>query len=592
MKAKYLLLVLLILPVVSCLNNDFMDVYPTDQQTEKTAFQTYDNFKTYAWGLYNVFFGYSSGTGQTDSVFIGDYEADNMIKGIFGNESKWAYQTVKAEAESSDWDYKYIRDVNIMLQNIDGSKMTDAEKEHWRSVGLFFRSYKYFQMLSKFGAIPWVDHVMTDSDPDLYMPRTSRDSVASFILEDLLWAEEHINVSGDGTNTINQDVVRALISRFCLFEGTWRKYHDLADSDKYLEECVRVGPLLMANYPTIMDKYDAVFNSEDLTGQPGIILFKAYATNYLCHGLTRMERTAESYIEATKDAVDCFLCSDGKPFTGNDKDVYEQFRNRDYRLYLNICPPYNVTVTNKTSWSYTGNAQDREFIDLMETISDETYHRLPTSNFKGFYCSAQPHFKNLNLGQAWNASQMGFWVWKYYNTHTNAINARGVCTTDAPLFRIEEVMLDYAEAMYELGNFDQTVADKTINVLRKRANVADMKVSEIDEDFDPNRDNTVDPILWEIRRERRVELMGEGRRLDDLRRWAKGHYLDKQPLGVYVSDASYYNVNVTGGDDSNSGYVYYFSKPAGWKDYYYLYPIPLKQLALNSNLEQNPGWDE
>lgn len=577
--------------VSSCMNNDFMDVYPKDQQTETTAFKTYDNFKTYSWGLYNVFFGYASDSRQTDSIFIGDYEADNMIKGPYGNEGKWAYGKAKAESESADWDYKYIRNVNLMLGNIDKSSMTDHDKDHWKSVGLFFRSYKYFQMLSKFGAIPWVDRVLSDDDDALYEPRTSRDTVADNILADLKWAEDHIKASGDGNNTINQSVVRALISRFCLFEGTWRKYHGLSNADKYLSEVVRVGPLLMKQYPTIMSNYDEVFNSEDLSGQPGIILYKAYETNQLCHGLTRMVRTAESNIEATKDAVDCYLCTDGRPFTGNDKDIYGQFRNRDHRLYLTICPPYKVNVSsNKIDWSYTDNPRDREYIDLMTSISKETYHRLPTSNFKGFVCSIQPHFKNNNLGQAWNASQMGFWVWKYYNTHTDAINAKGVCTTDAPLFRIEEVLLDYAEAMYEQGKFNQSVADQTINVLRKRAAVADMIVKDIDESFDPNRDLDVDPILWEIRRERRVEFMGEGRRLDDLRRWAKGHYVDKQPVGAYVNDALKNKVKVTGGTNDNSGYVYYFAQPVGWQEHYYLYPLPLKQIALNKNLKQNPGW--
>ena len=185
---------------------------------------------------------------------------------------------------------------------------------------------------------------------------------------------------------------------------------------------------------------------------------------------------------------------------------------------------------------------------------------------------------------------MGFWVWKYYNTHTNAINATGVCTTDAPLFRIEETMLDYAEAMFELGKFDQSVADKTINILRKRAGVAAMKLTEITPAFDSHRDASVDPVLWEIRRERRVEFMGEGRRLDDLRRWAKGSYVDKQPLGVYVADATANKVKVTGGHSDNEGYAFYFNQPTGWQQHYYLYPLPLKQLALNKNLKQNPGW--
>lgn len=590
MKKNLLLYICLLVTMSSCLNDDFMDVYPKDQQTEKTAFQTYDNFKTYSWGLYSAFAGYATDTRQTDSVFIGDYEADNMIKGPYGNEGKWAYGKVKAEAQSNDWNYRYIRDVNLMLGNIDKSAMSERDKKHWRSVGLFFRSYKYFQMLSKFGDIPWVDRVLTDTNEELYAPRTPRETVANNILEDLRWAETNIKPAGDGANTINQAVVRALLSRFCLFEGTWRKYHGIAGAEKFLEECARVSPLVMTDYPTIMSRYDEVFNSESLAGQPGIILYKAYKENQLCHGLTRMVRTAESNIEATKDAVDSYLCSDGRPFTGNDKNVYEQFRNRDYRLYLTVCPPYAVHVSNKTEWRYTDKPEEREFIDLMATISGEKYHRIPTSNFKGFVCSLQPHFKNNNKGQAWNATQMGFWVWKYYNTHTNAINANGVCTTDAPIFRVEEVMLNYAEAMFELGRFDQRVADQTINVLRKRANVASMTVSEIDASFDSKRDATVAPLLWEIRRERRVELMGEGFRLDDLRRWKKGEYVNKQPIGVYVTDAKANKVKVTGGVNENEGYVYYFGQPTGWKEYYYLYPLPLKQIALNKNLKQNPEW--
>lgn len=93
-------------------------------------------------------------------------------------------------------------------------------------------------------------------------------------------------------------------------------------------------------------------------------------------------------------------------------------------------------------------------------------------------------------------------------------------TADKPVFKIEEVLLNYAEAMFETNQFTQTIADETINKLRKRAGVADMVVAQIDGNFDPKRgkyypkgnDNgiLVDPVLWEIRRERIIELMGEG----------------------------------------------------------------------------------
>lgn len=597
---KYIILISISLLMSSCLNNGFMDVYPKDQQTEKTAFKSYDNFKTYSWGLYNVFFGYAYNTGQTDDIFRGDYEADNMIKHVAGNESQWAYQKAKVPASSDSWDYNYIRRVNLMLDNIEQSQMNDLQKEHWKSVGYFFRAYKYFKMLSLYGDIPWIEHVVYDNSEELYAERTPRDVVANHILQNLKYAEQHIKPDGDGENTINQSVVQALLSRFTLFEGTWRKYHGLAHSEVYLEECARTSKALMNKYRALHTNYGELFNSESLKGVAGVILFKEYVTNQLCHGLTRQVRTGESLIEATKNAVDSYLCSDGRPISTSaqydgDESMFDQFRHRDYRLYQTVCPPYNINsaASNATTWTYTDNEVDREYIDLMRSISKETYHRIPTSNFKEFVTKGQPHFKNVNWGQGWNATQMGFWVWKYYNTHTNASNANGVCTTDAPLFRMGEILLNYAEAMYELNQFTQSVADETVNKLRERANVANMIVSDITStEFDNERDQTVPAVLWEIRRERRVELMGEGFRLDDLRRWKKGEYVNKQPVGVYVKDAKAFKVKVKDGKTPNEGYVYFFEEPLGWLDKYYLHPIPLNQIALNGNLKQNPGWEE
>ena len=120
------------------------------------------------------------------------------------------------------------------------------------------------------------------------------------------YAEEHIKVDGDGNNTINRAVVQSLISRFCLFEGTWRKYHALQNATTYLEECTRASKEVMNKYTTLHPNYEELFNSESLDGINGIILYKEYATSQLCHGLTRMVRTGESQIEATKDAVDSY----------------------------------------------------------------------------------------------------------------------------------------------------------------------------------------------------------------------------------------------------------------------------------------------
>lgn len=109
----------------------------------------------------------------------------------------------------------------------------------------------------------------------------------------------------------------------------------------------------------------------------------------------------------------------------------------------------------------------------------------------------------------------------------------------------------------------------------------------------PN-DYEVSPLLWEIRRERRIELFSEGFRFDDLRRWKKCHYALKKKLGQYVRASDFTagtNVTIDGG--GSEGYLEFHPKQNHlWPDYYYLNPIPRNERVLNPQLEQNPGWEE
>ena len=115
-----------------------------------------------------------------------------------------------------------------------------------------------------------------------------------------------------------------------------------------------------------------------------------------------------------------------------------------------------------------------------------------------------------------------------YGSNTN--------TNDAPVIRYAEVLLNWIEAKAELGAVTQDDLDKSVNQLRRRPldataeakgikNTVDMKLADITADFDPARDPDVSPILWEIRRERRMEFVYEYSRLHDLRRWKKLDYM-------------------------------------------------------------------
>lgn len=601
---RFYILLFTVVLMTSC-NKDFLDKVPLDQQTEATSFKTYDNFKTYAWGLYDLFDGYGQGPILNTATFLfEEANSDNLCYNASLNSNQWAYQLVTIPPSGGDWDFSFIRRVNIMLDNIDQSAMSQAEKDHWKSVGYVFRSCRYIQLLSKFGDVPWLEHVVKDNDKEiLYGPRTSRDEVAQNILNNLLWAETHINPKGDGANTVNVHVVRALISRFGLFEGTWRKYHGLGNAELYLRASVTASAKLASDFPTLLSDYDQIFNSEDLAGKAGIILYRSYAAGQNLHGIQRYLRSSEWYFDLTKDAVESYLCRDGKPVSTSDvydgdHSMHDEFRHRDRRLYLTVLPPYRVFTTtdatgnvvtsqNTIFWKHTGIDADREYMDTMTAVSSPGYKRLPYLQAVGNVLRQSPHFRKFNEGQGFVVSQLGYYFYKFYNPTTDASGF--VNTTDAPIFRVEEALLNYAEASYELGEFDQAIADQTINKLRRRVKMPDMVIADIDGAFDLNRDTDIQPVLWEIRRERRVELMGEGFRFNDLRRWKKGNYLNKQQTGLWVDNTKYGNaLTIAGG--GTEGYVIYNTMPLGWLDYYYLYPLPADQLVLNSSLVQNTGW--
>jgi len=643
---------LLLLVLLGGCKKNFLNETPYNQLTPQTAFVNYQNFQTYAWGLYDYLAGYGNSGSTMPPAFASqeNSNSDNISNGVqsaYANQSKLAPAAAGGATTSlqiSTWNFSYVRQVDVMLDNINQSSMVQADKDHWRSVGYFFRALRYYDLIAAFGDVPWIEHSLSDTSASvLYGARTPRDTVAQNILNNLIWAESHIKPLGEGagSNTINQNCVRFLISRFGLFEGTWRKYHGLGNANVYLQASATYSQKLIAAYPSLMSSYDDVYNSEDLSGgKPGIILYKQYVnTIYNNPQLTRYTGSTSWNCEVPKSAIESFLCTDGKPVSTSavykgDDSVYAAFKNRDRRLYYMVVPPYsvkfiNTAVTNQTGnsdnlWTYDPVPDHSYFIHYMnDSIPGNVNKKIPaisqTNDMKsGNVIPNFPHFSTYNValsqlpGSAVGITQMvgklGYYFWKFYNRLPMDGSSNYGGTQDCPLFRIEEVMLNYAEASFELGQFTQTVADQTINPIRQRANpthwpAMKFQLANITAGFDLKRDPTVDPVLWEIRRERRIELFGDGFRFNDLKRWAKGSYMNDYQLGVKIlnKNLTYPNIKVGSttlsnanilidGGNANSGYVKNEPVPVGWLDKYYLEPIPLQEIAINPKLVQNPGW--
>ena len=170
---------------------------------------------------------------QSNGIAFGDMNSDNLLPGTF--DTRLAGQMSSAGSELSD--YKPIRNVNFLLQNIN--RCEDQESSSFKQcVGeaYYFRAAYYYSLLKDYGGVTWVD---TPLDPDagqMQLPRNTRTELTNYILKDLDDAIANLNEqNSNSTGRVHRDVARALKSEVALFAATWEKYHR-ADNDPFYDK--------------------------------------------------------------------------------------------------------------------------------------------------------------------------------------------------------------------------------------------------------------------------------------------------------------------------------------------------------------------
>lgn len=566
--------------------DDFLTRDPQDTVTDVPSFwNNEENLRTSFLDYYTYFFpGYRSGWNRADNFAetnVADWTDDNA------QEVATLFTKVAPTTDADNWDFEKIRNMNLLLSRIQSSSLGEEAKNHWSGVARLFRAMEYAKLVQKFGDVPYYDAVVGSTDNEqLYRARDPRTTVMDKVNEDLAFACANIRVN-DGTKglTVNRAVAQGFASRIMLFEGTWQKYHanNTAKAAEYLKAAKDYAAALMqTNAYSIAPSYKSLTTSEDLAGNPEIIMYRSYVENVVMHSLMSFQNTEHEMSSPSRSFVDAFLTKNGLPI--------HQVGNTDYK-----------------GKEYAKEIQNRD-PRLADNIDEESGLRL--NGVAAVYAAS------------------GYYANRYVNK--DLINKPGgmssTNTTDAPVMKLNEVMLNYIEAaaeLAELGQYTLTQADfdKTINAIRDRQSTQmphltlagnALKVNGV-EINDPDRDATVKPIIWEIRRERRVELAYEGLRFNDLRRWGKLEYADmtknkKLNMGAWINKADYPEnaealAKITLCDENgkivtgNEGYIMPITEVAKMRvmaDKDYLYPIPVDQITMYENhgfkLTQNPGW--
>lgn len=566
-KIKIILFISLTFVLFGC--NSWLEKEPLTQFTDDAYWTSEANVKTFCNGFYSLFNGYGTGSSSTISTNGGSGAESDYYFTTFGddqaNNSIDIFST-SVPATSGSWTqpYAYIRLANLLLNRVDRIPISAAVINHYRGVGYFFRSLEYFDLVRRYGDVPFVNKYL-DQDIDQSMiwgGRVNRNIVMDSVLNNLNSA---INLLYDKSkadvNSVNKDVANAYKSRICLYEGTYSKYvlNNNTRAQKYLNEAKNAAEAVMAASYTLNTDYRTIYNSMDLTGNKEVLLYRLYLDGVVTHSVVGYCNSSTILSGLTKDAVESFLCTDGQPISLSP-------------LYKGDIPNASLSIGQTTLKN-----RDKRLAAMVDSII--CYTKKPNAN--GF------------------TSTTGYKITKFDNatlTKTQILAPNN--PTDAPIIALPEVLLNEAEACAELGLFTQTIADNTVNKLRTRGGVAALNVNSIPSD--PTKDSSLSDLIWEVRRERRVELMMNGLRYWDLRRWGKVNYLDpavkpdifkgaKAPAGTSGSP---------GGQDTN-GYILPYSSTTAAKRVitlpkYNLDPLPSGQLTLYKNagidFPQNSGW--
>lgn len=663
-KIQYILLASMSFTLLSC--EDFLDKEPESKISPENYFANSSQLQAYLDGQYPNILLTHSNAGNNYGIYGVDAGTDNQI-GPSAN-VRYADGLWKVpNSEKSDWNFANIYNINFFLSNAlsrygnaeDGSENridgTLSTIKHLIGEGYFLRAYEYYRHYWKIGDFPIITEPLNDNWTELTEAsrRMPRNEVARFILSDLEHASAMMDGSDMPTTRINRDAALLLKSRVALYEATWLKYFkgtpfvpcgkdwpgyskeynagyaypsgDIdSEIDYFLGVAMEASKAVAENYKNRLtentgyvqqsaadDKnpYHEMFASSDLSSFPEVLLWRQYARSKVTHPVDIAGNQGNNRIGVTRGLVNSYLMADGTPVYTNgtyadgngyymgDKTIHDVRQNRDSRLVVFLKEPNQVNIIYENP-------------EGTEAWMSEPYPNITSVDNQRGYMTGYALRKGSSFDQA-----------NYLNM--NSFSA-SIC------FRATEALLNYIEACYEKNGALDNLSKDYWSIVRQRSHVdTDFEKTisltqmnkEAENDWGAYSGGTlVDATLYNIRRERRCEMLAEGLRYEDLCRWRSMDQMISQPYfveGIHLwgtpMEAWYTDLLADGSSDATvsssslSEYLRPYQKNSTqicydglkWHKAHYLSPIMYKEFLLTSPsgndpdkspIYQNPYW--
>ena len=562
---------------------------------------------------WNVNLGYSAqGEGPIHMTTVADEAKISERGSQVHNHGMKLYGIQNSSSYLRWWSNGYYlnRQLNHFIESMETSELSTAKAR--QAEAKFLQAFNYFAMVKRYGGVPLIKtETKLDADEkEIYPPRDKEKDCWDFIINEALDAAEYLDENPD-SGRASKWAALALASRAALYAGSIAQYGTVqmdgilgiesSEAKGYYETAIKACDEIMTKsghglYKGSMGK-GYVKNLEDVflvKNNTEVLLAKHHqgvAGQFssdlwswdVCMSPKPNAWSVGQYALPYYDFIEQFDYMDGRSgkvsrstLTSKTWTMDELFGQRDPRLRA-------WTWTNGYRWAgAVGTPWGNDTVSLYKGIrlaDGSTYYDVTNNTYEGLMCWGD----QMNELARASISHTGFGVAKYLDPTSDCMNWFNCSTTDYIIFRYAEILLNYAEACFEVGRTGDAL--NAVNQIRSRAGVAELGSI--------NRDA--------IRKERLCELCFENHRYWDVRRWRIAEDVLSQPhTGIYyVLDLPSYKASLNDKGERTAEPRFWIefedhidsktTDPTFPESNYYL-PIGNGTTAVNPNLKENPGY--